>query len=248
MAKPADTTTPAAAPADSTRSQTLSRGIQALEILADAPGPMTIAELASALGLHRSIAYRILRTLEDHRLTTRDESGRVLPAPGLVVLARGVQRALQTAALPELNAIANEMAMSALIVVWDHHECTTLVTVEPLHGPATVLQRPGTRHPADQGAPGIAIQSTYTAAEWEALETHVAYRQAAVEARETGYSTSRDEVISGVSSVAAPVVVPGQLRAAVVVVYATAASSLSPATIGARLTRAAATIKRAMGV
>ena len=70
-----------AKPVDSAHSQTLSRGIRLLEMLAEAPAPMTIAELAESLGVHRSIAYRILRTLEDHRLVMRDASGRVLPAP-----------------------------------------------------------------------------------------------------------------------------------------------------------------------
>ena len=79
-------------------SQTLSRGIRMLELLAEASGPRTIAQLAEELGVHRSIAYRILRTLEDHRLVNRDESGRVQSAPGLAVLARGVQRDLQSAA------------------------------------------------------------------------------------------------------------------------------------------------------
>ena len=55
-------------------SQTLSRGIRALEILAAAPGPLTIAELADAMGVHRSVAYRILRTLEDHSLLVSDRT------------------------------------------------------------------------------------------------------------------------------------------------------------------------------
>ncbi|MDN5755801.1 MAG: helix-turn-helix domain-containing protein, partial [Micrococcaceae bacterium] len=49
---------PAGSPA-----QTLSRGLRALEIITDRPEPPTIAELADELGVHRSIAYRILRTL-----------------------------------------------------------------------------------------------------------------------------------------------------------------------------------------
>ena len=37
-------------------SQTLSRGIRALEILADTPDGLTTAEIADALDVHRSIA------------------------------------------------------------------------------------------------------------------------------------------------------------------------------------------------
>ena len=75
--------TPTAGSMQASPSQTLSRGIRALEILADAPHPLTIAELADAMGVHRSVAYRILRTLEDHSLLVRDDGGRVQPGPGL---------------------------------------------------------------------------------------------------------------------------------------------------------------------
>jgi DNA-binding IclR family transcriptional regulator len=237
------------APAEpkTSHSQTLSRGIRTLEILADAAAPLTIADLAARLGVHRSIAYRILRTLEDHSLVMRDDSGRVQPAPGLAALARGVQRDLQSAALPELTALANELEMSAFVAVWDHHDCITLVTVEPRHGHAAVIERPGSRHPFSQGAPGIAIQSSHTPQEWERLAPHQEYRPAAAEARELGYATSHDEVINGVSSVAAPLRVPGQLPAAVAVVYATATRRIDAETIGRRLTDAASAIERSLG-
>ncbi|GAA4363104.1 IclR family transcriptional regulator [Paeniglutamicibacter cryotolerans] len=241
-------TTPAPAPrAGAAHSQTLARGIRLLELLAEASTPRTIAELAADLGVHRSIAYRILRTLEDHRLVMRDESGRVQSAPGLAVLARGVQRDLQSAALPELTVLANDLQMSAFIAVWDHHDCTTLLTVEPRHGHGAVLQRPGTRHPFDQGAPGIAIQSSQTEAQWARISPGQPYREEATRARVIGYATSIDEVISGVSSVAVPLQVPGQLPAAISVVYATALNPMETAAIGQRLRAAAVAIENVLG-
>ena len=180
------------APAQASPSQTLSRGIRALEILAAAPGPLTIAELADAMEVHRSVAYRILRTLEDHSLLVRDDAGRVQPGPGLAVLARGVSRNLQAAALPELTQLANALDMTAFVAVWDHHDCITLVTVEPRHSGATVAQHPGTRHPINAGAPGIAIQSAMTESEWERLATGVPYRLEAADARRAGYAASHD--------------------------------------------------------
>ena len=230
-----------AAPAQASPSQTLSRGIRALEILAAAPAPMTIAELADAMGVHRSVAYRILRTLEDHSLLVRDDGGRVQPGPGLAVLARGVSRDLQTAALPELTHLANTLDMTAFVAVWDHHDCITLVTVEPRHSGAAVAQRPGTRHPINAGAPGIAIQSALTEAEWGRLNTGVPYRPEAREARRAGYSASHDEVIAGVSSLAAPVRVPGGRPAALAVVYIRSAHE--PGAVGAALVESAARIE-----
>ncbi|MFT4469668.1 IclR family transcriptional regulator [Arthrobacter sulfonylureivorans] len=202
----------------SAHSQTLSRGIRALEILAEAQAPMTIAELSDALGVHRSIAYRILRTLEDHSLLMRDSAGRVQAGPGLAALARGVSRDLQSAALPELTLLANDLMMTAFIAVWDQHDCVTLFTVEPRHTTALV-QHPGTRHSFDVGAPGIAIQSALTREQWEQHAPGRPIRPEAQLAKEIGYAVSHDEVIPGVSSVAVPVSVPGQLPAAIAVVY-----------------------------
>jgi DNA-binding IclR family transcriptional regulator len=64
-------------------SQTLSRGIRMLEILAAADRNLSIDELAGALGVHRSVAYRLLRTLEDHGLVSRDAAGRLTLGTGL---------------------------------------------------------------------------------------------------------------------------------------------------------------------
>ncbi|MFE4542020.1 IclR family transcriptional regulator [Arthrobacter sp. NPDC056727] len=229
------------APAQASPSQTLSRGIRALEILAEADRPLTIAELAGAMGVHRSVAYRILRTLEDHSLLVRDDAGRVQPGPGLAVLARGVSRNLQTAALPELTQLANTLNMTAFVAVWDHQDCVTLVTVEPRHSAATVVQHPGSRHPISSGAPGIAIQSALTEHEWNQLAPAVTYRAEAAEARKRGYAASHDEVIAGVSSLAAPVRVPGGRPAAVAVVYIRSAQD--PELVAAALTASAARIE-----
>ncbi|MGE0000411.1 MAG: helix-turn-helix domain-containing protein, partial [Ilumatobacteraceae bacterium] len=59
-------------------SQTLDRGLTALEWIALADRPPSIDEVAQHLDVHRSIAYRIVRTLEDHRLVRRDPNGRCI--------------------------------------------------------------------------------------------------------------------------------------------------------------------------
>ena len=223
-----------------THSQTLSRGIRVLELLAEAPGPLTIAELSSALNVHRSIAYRMLRTLEDHGLVVRDAAGRIQLGPRLAALARNVSHDLQAAALPELTVVANELSMTAFVAVLDHRECVTLVSVEPRSAHATVAQRPGTRHPLAVGAPGIAIQSRLTDAQWAALGGVESMRAEAVEARVRGFATSHDEVIPGLSSIAVSLTVPGEAPAALAVVYIASAHLADE--IGARLSAAAAAI------
>lgn len=220
--------------------QTLSRGIRMLELLADAGEPLTIPAIASRLGLHRSIAYRILRTLEDHGLVVRDAAGAVELGPRMATLARAVSRDLQSAALPQLTAVANELTMTAFIAVLDRHDVVTLVTVEPSHAHATVAQRPGTRHPLASGAPGIAIQSVLSEDQWRALPGEHP-RQEAESARERGYATSHDEVIAGLASIAVPLRAHGQPPAALAVVYVSTA--LDASAIAARLREAAAAIE-----
>nr|WP_241982425.1 helix-turn-helix domain-containing protein [Cryobacterium sp. HLT2-28] len=225
-------------------SQTLSRGIRVLEILADADSPLTIAEVAAALGVHRSIAYRILRTLEDHGVVVRNAAGAVRLGPRMAALARGVSRDLQAAALPELTSVANEFGMTAFIAVLDRVEVVTLVSVEPRQAHATVAQRPGTRHPLAAGAPGIAIQSLLSSAQWAELGGDAGRRAEASALGAPGFATSHDEVIPGLASVAVPLSVPGEPPAALAVVYL--AGAREPAELGARLGLAAAAIAARM--
>ncbi|MFT4231862.1 MAG: helix-turn-helix domain-containing protein, partial [Leucobacter sp.] len=134
-------------------SQTLSRGLRALELLAEAEHPLSIADLAEQLGVHRSNAYRVLRTLEQHRFVTRDQAGRIRLGPKLTVLARGVAPALHTAAMPALTELAYALGMTAFVAVLDVGDVVTLATVEPANVAASVARNPGVRHPVDRGAP-----------------------------------------------------------------------------------------------
>ncbi|UYQ78727.1 helix-turn-helix domain-containing protein [Glutamicibacter sp. JL.03c] len=202
-------------------SQTLSRGIRVLEIVANSPVHLSIDEIAEKLEVHRSIAYRIIRTLEQHHLLNRDEAGHIRSASGLAVLARSVEHDLQAAATVELTTLANELSMTAFVAVWEYDLCTTLQSVSPLNSQRAIVHRPGSVHGMDVGAAGIAIQSHYSKDQWEAMDTTVAYREAAVQARSEGYATSENEVIQGVTSLAVPIEQPGQTPAALAVVFAT---------------------------
>ncbi|MGP9527739.1 IclR family transcriptional regulator [Glutamicibacter sp. AOP5-A2-18] len=201
-------------------SQTLSRGIRVLEIVANSPVHLSIAEIAEKLEVHRSIAYRIIRTLEQHHLLNRDDAGHIRSASGLAVLARSVQRDLQAISTVELTTLANELSMTAFVAVWEYDLCTTLQSVAPLNSQRAIVHRPGSVHGMDVGAAGIAIQSHYSKEQWDSLESTVDYRDAAVQARLDGYATSEDEVIQGVTSIAVPIAQPGQTPAALAVVFA----------------------------
>lgn len=225
-------------------SQTLSRGISILEILAAHPNALSIEQIAEHLGVHRSIAYRLLRTLEHHGLVERDSSGMAALGPQLAALAAGVARDLQSEALPELTSLANELGMTAFLAVLDHDECITLASVEPRHAVASVAQRPGTRHPVTVGAPGKAILVQLPPADW--VDAATEHLRGEVEAtRDLGYATSSNEVIPSLRSIAVPLAIRGRNPAAIAVVYVATPHGLTD--IAARLQRSAVVIATALG-
>jgi len=221
-------------------SQTLSRGIRILEVLAD--GPRSIDELAQTLGVHRSIAYRLLRTLEDHRLVVRDAAGQAALGPRMAALAAGVAHDLQAEALPELTAVANDLGLTAFLAVLDGDEVITLTSVEPRHTGANVAQRPGTRHPVTMGAPGKAILAQMRDADMPELTAALRAEIDAV--RERGYALSHDEVVPTLRSTAVPLPLRGKRPAALAVVHM--ASPHPDAVIAERLQRSAITIRDAL--
>ncbi|MEE9416394.1 MAG: IclR family transcriptional regulator [Acidimicrobiales bacterium] len=181
--------------------QTLDRGLRALAHIAEAPAPPTIDQLAAHLDIHRSMAYRIVRTLEDHGLTERDEQGECHPASRLTDLARGVRFSLHKVARPELEALAAQLGLTAFLVVPVGGDAVTIDAAEPTQVDTVVSYRPGTRHPLADGAPGIALLAGQPALADERAEV--------AEARSRGWAQSSGEVIEGLGSIATWVKGPG---------------------------------------
>jgi DNA-binding IclR family transcriptional regulator len=194
------------------QNQTLDRGLTALEFIAFAERPPMIDEVARHLDVHRSIAYRIVRTLEEHSVVRRDADGRCVPGERLAALGRNVRLPLRAAALPELTSMAEELAMTAFLVIAVDREAVTVESVEPRTTAAHIAYRPGSRHAIDRGAPGLALLAggPFVAGE----------RPEVTAARERGWAASAGEVIGGVASVAGWVMGPdGAVAASVACVF-----------------------------
>lgn len=209
-----------ASPAPTTAgSQTLDRGLRALEVLADASAPLSIAELSAALEIHRSNAYRLLRTLEERRFVVRDDAGLIRLGPRIAALAHGVAPELHLAATPALTELAQDLGMTAFLTVLDGEHIITLASIEPANVDASIARNPGVRHPWDRGAPARAIESSLSPAERAAAFGEPAHSEAALEARRLGYAISSSEVIDGVTSVAVPLRISGESPAAIAIVH-----------------------------
>lgn len=215
-------TQPGSRPSSET-SQTLDRGVQVLELLADADGGLTVTELATAVGVGRPVVYRLLATLEARSLVRRDSSGRYRLGLGVLHLARAVQPLLREAALPVLRRLADSVGATAHLTVVDGHDAVAVAVVEPSWTDFHVAYRVGSRHPLDVGAAGRAI---------------LAGRRG----RSTCVAT-RGELQAGAHGVAAPVVgVPG-FEGSVGVV---SLGPLDTAQAGPQVERAAAEVAAAL--
>lgn len=177
--------------------KTLGKGLRILWELRDQPDGLTVTQLARRLALERTACYRLLRVLRDHRLVTAGSAGYRLDL-GLVELSRGVRPRLQEAAAHHLRLLADLCGATAFVTALDgDDEAVVLAVVEPSRSVAHVAYRVGFRHPADQGASGLAILAGRPARPDE--------RKAVTEARRIGYSVTAGELQHGAWGLAAPI-------------------------------------------
>ncbi|NKQ51319.1 helix-turn-helix domain-containing protein [Amycolatopsis sp. K13G38] len=190
--------------------QTLERGLSVLEAVA-ARGACTASEVAETTGLHRSIAYRVLCTLEARGYLRRDAAGRYEVGLAVLPVAAAAHADLQSLAHKELSGVAETVGATAFLAVAHGEEAFTLVTVEPPASEAPVVYRPGARHPLTRGACGLAILA--------AQEPRPHERPEVALARDLGHVRTVGEVLPGVS-LAVPVALRDGRAASVCVLFA----------------------------
>jgi DNA-binding IclR family transcriptional regulator len=184
------------------QSQTLSRGLRMLRVLATHPDGLTASELAAELETHRQGVYRLLGSLLDERLVSRETNGRYVLGLGLLDLASAVRPRLQEIAARELRILADELQATAALTVRDGDEAVVAVVVEPRHTDMHLTYRQGLRHPVGIAASGIAILAGNQPAPGE--------RPQVTAARALGYAVSTGELLAGATGVAAPIAIPGR--------------------------------------
>jgi DNA-binding IclR family transcriptional regulator len=204
-------------------SQTLDRGLRILDMLAAAPGGMTVAEVAAELGVGRTVAYRLVATLEQHHLVRRDGQGRTRLGTGALRLAGQVVPLLREAAMPILRELAEDVGATAHLTLADGADALAVAVVEPSWTDFHVAYRVGSRHPLDRGAAGRALLLARSGG--------------------TGFVASQGELQPGASGVAAALGgVPG-VQASVGVV---ALAQLDADVVGPRVEQAARAIAAAL--
>lgn len=205
-------------------SQTLDRGLRLLELLAESGGGLTVTEAAAALGVNRTVVYRLAATLELHGMLRRAGDGRLSLGFAPLGLADAVHPLLRSAALPVLRKLAEDVGATAHLTVAEHGEALAVAVVEPSWTAYHVAYRVGSRHPLDKGAAGKAI---------------LAGRDG-----DRGYVTTAGELQAGAHGVAAAV--PG-ITGAEASVGVVALGELDAAVIGPQVVAAAAEVATRLG-
>ncbi|MYW05384.1 helix-turn-helix domain-containing protein [Streptomyces sp. SID3343] len=155
-------------------SQILDRGLKVLALLADAPEGMSVPDIATRLGVNRTVVYRILATLGQHGLIRRDVNGRTRLGLGALQLARRAQPLVRDAAVPCLRRLAEETGATAHLTIVDGMEALVVAVAEPTWTDYHVAYRVGSRHALDAGAAGLAILAARrTIAGLDAATTYV---------------------------------------------------------------------------
>ncbi len=181
--------------------QTLVRGLRALRAVALSPTGMSIAELAEHLGVHRSIANRILAALSDARLIARGPDGRFRGAVGLVNLAEGGLSALSVAVKPQLAALADEVGATVALFVREGDDAVALSVVESARQGFRMGFQVGDRHVIDRGAAGLALRVLEPPRESDS--------ERVTEARERGYARTFGEIEPNLHGLAIPLRIAG---------------------------------------
>ena len=175
--------------------QTLARGLRALELVATSPEGATIQQVADALGVHRTVAYRLLSTLDDFRLVTRGSDGRFRTGAGLSALAQGALTSGRDVAAPFLRELSTQLGATVSLLVAEGNEAVAIAVVEPTNSRYHLSFREGSRHPLDRGSAGIALRTTAPQRPGEPA--------AVARARKDGYAATQGEVEPGAYGVAA---------------------------------------------
>ncbi|MGN6375903.1 MAG: IclR family transcriptional regulator [Sphingomonas sp.] len=218
------------------RAPALQKGLQILETLAHASGPMSMSDISTALARSRNEIFRMLQVLEDMGYIARNNAGAYLLTNRLFAL--GMQqppvRDLLAHAMPHMNALAEALGQSCHLAVASGADMVVIARVES-PGMLGFAVRVGHRRPLHRSASGELLMAHQSD---RALDTMIADIEAAYGTidraaledalrgiRDAGYVALNSAVITAVEDLSAPVLVQGAAVAALTVPFVGGASA-----------------------
>ncbi|GAB3424130.1 IclR family transcriptional regulator [Flindersiella endophytica] len=182
----------------------MERALDILDVLRDAPGPMSVLEIAKVTGLDRTVVHRQLRTLAQRGMTV-EEGGSFRLGPASVLLASRYVDNLQVRrlALPHLleldERVIRDRPWTATLSIPVGAVTVVVERIWTRSVPLGLVLDVGDTHPIDRGAAGrclLAYQPEHPPAPAELMER---IRAAG------GVALSQGEASPGVYAVAAAI-------------------------------------------
>ncbi|MDZ4234461.1 MAG: helix-turn-helix domain-containing protein, partial [Dietzia sp.] len=178
-------------------SQTLARGLSALQLVANSPTGLTVTEVADDIGVHRTIAYRLLTTLAQFRFVAKGEDGRYRSAAALAVLGASFDNNVRQLCVPTLRGLADELGTTVSLLVAEGDQQVAVAVMVPTNVFYQLSFHEGSRYPLERGAAGIALLAS--------MPPRPAERPLVPQARQQGWVITHGEIEPNTYGLAVPV-------------------------------------------
>lgn len=178
-------------------SQTLARGLNALQLVANSTTGLTVAQVADDIGVHRTIAYRLLSTLAQFRFVTKGEDGRYRSASALAVLGASFDNNVRQLCVPTLRGLADELGTTVSLLVAEGDQQVAIAVMVPTNVYYQLSFHEGSRYPLDRGAAGLALLAS--------MPPRPGERELVQQTRRQGWVTTHGEIEPNTYGLAVPV-------------------------------------------
>ena len=178
-------------------SQTLARGLTVLQAVAASPVGITVQEAAEYVGVHRTIAYRLLSTLAQFRFISKGEDGRYRSAATLAVLGASFDNNLRQLSLPTLRALADGLGTTVSLLVAEGDQQVAIAVIVPTLVSYQLSFHEGSRYPLDRGAAGVALLAS--------MPPRAGERDLVLQTRKRGWVITHGEIEPNTYGLAVPV-------------------------------------------
>jgi DNA-binding IclR family transcriptional regulator len=178
-------------------SQTLARGLNALQLVAASPTGLTVAQVAEEIGVHRTIAYRLLSTLAQYRFVTKGEDGRYRSAAALAVLGASFDNNVRQLCVPTLRGLADELGTTVSLLVAEGDQQVAIAVMVPTNVYYQLAFHEGSRYSLDRGAAGLALLAS--------MPPRPGERELVHQTRQQGWVITHGEIEPNTYGLAVPV-------------------------------------------
>lgn len=168
-----------------------------LHAVATSRSGLTAQQVADHVGVHRTIAYRLLRTLAQYRLVAKGEDGRYRSASGLAVLGASFDNNIRQLSAPTLRALADDLGTTVSLLVAEGDQQVAIAVIVPSRVSYQLSFHEGSCYPLDRGAAGIALLAS--------MPPRPGERELVGQARRAGWVITHGEIEPNTWGLAVPV-------------------------------------------